>query len=419
MSFKKAETTLASAVADNGTFTVSYPAGTQAGSYAGAHAHKMWAAGHQKMYSAPNDFTLSFGASDITVTYKGSTTLPAGSRVQLQLDILGADDGEPAKAVVNGQIVDGHLAILDLGSPITADADGFAASQTVTGAGTAFALNGVLVSNGVGINDVPRNVVAAWTNTAVLTITGTDVDGYEMVETSASGTSHTGTKAFKTITSVTTSATVTSATVGQGVAIGLPVYLPGASHVIAELKNGVVTPRRPGVVYLQGRMLAAAVDAGTSYEITSPVAGAVRKLTIISEGSTTTGGAVTVEVATVAVDGLSVTVANSSAAGDIDVDTATLGHASTAVAIGDRIEIIPASAFNAAADLAFILEIDTTAAGQLDGTLVAGVTSAATGTTGDVRGTYSPLTAPDGASGYKLVAILPDPANKGVPQYTG
>jgi hypothetical protein len=418
MSFDIIQTSLSAAVVDNGTFTVSYPAGKSAATYVGAHGHKMGAL--QSIYTAPNDFTLSFGASSITVTWLGDTTLPAGTDVNLQVDRLGTDDGQPEKVVVNHRIVKAPLTLLDLGSPLTADADGVAASQTVTGAGTAFVLNGALASaDGTVTFDTPRNVVGAWTNAAVITITGTDVDGNAVVEKSASGTSHTGTKAFKKITSVTTSATVTSATIGSGVVLGLPCYVPGASYVLAELKNGVALPRRPGTVYLQGRMLAAAIDAGTSYEVTSTVAGVVRKLTITGEGTTTTGGAITVEVNTVAVDGLSVVVANGAAAGEVDSDEATLGHATTVVAVGDRIEIIPASAFNASADMAFVLEIDTSAAGMLSGTFVAGVTSAATATTGDTRGTYSPLTAPDGVTAYALLAAISDPGNIGVAQYTG
>ncbi len=103
----------------------------------------------------------------------------------------------------------------------------------------------------------------------------------------------------------------------------------------------------------------------------------------------------------------------------MDTDVATLGHASAVVAVGTVIELAGDAAFNASADIHYILEIDTTAAGQLTGTFVAGVTSAATATTGDTRGTYSPLTAPDGAAGYGLVVNLPDPGNQGVAQYVG
>jgi hypothetical protein len=106
-------------------------------------------------------------------------------------------------------------------TPTVAAANNISASQTVTGAGTAFVLDGSLLSGGRIILDVARNVVAAWTNTAILTITGKDAYGATLVEVSASGTSHTGAKAFKEITSVTTSATITGATVGTGAVLGL------------------------------------------------------------------------------------------------------------------------------------------------------------------------------------------------------
>lgn len=122
----------------------------------------------------------------------------------------------------------------NLGAPATAAANNVATSQTVTGAGTAFSLNGTLVSGGVATLDVPRNVVAAWTNTAVITITGKDQYGDTVVESSASGTSHTGKKAFKTITGITTSATITGATVGTGVVLGLPYRLDGAYDILAR-----------------------------------------------------------------------------------------------------------------------------------------------------------------------------------------
>lgn len=412
------QTTLSAAVVDNGTFTVSYPTGQSAATYTGAHKHKM--AALQSVYDAPVDFTLSFGASSITVTWKGDTTLPAGTDVTLQVDKLGTDDRQPEKAVVNKRIVKAPLTLLDLGSPGTADADGVAASQTVTGAGTAFVLNGALASaDGTVTFDTPRNVVGAWTNTAIITITGTDVDGNAVVEKSASGTSHTGAKAFKKITSVTTSATVTSATIGSGVVLGLPAYVPNAANVIAELKNGVTLPRRPGVVYLSTVISEALLDAGTSQWVVSPVAGAIRKITTIADATITTGGVITPKIATVAVDGGAVTVANGAAAGEIDSATATLGHASTVVAVGTAIELALDAAFNASSDLHVLIEIDTTAAGQLTGTFVAGVTSAPTATTGDTRGTYSPLTAPDGVTAYALLVSLAGPDDQGVAQYTG
>lgn len=117
---------------------------------------------------------------------------------------------------------------VDLGAPATASANAISLSQGVTG-GVAALLNGAL---GATI-DVPRNVVAAWTNTAVLTVTGRDKYGRLMVETSASGTSFTGKKAFKTIISTVFNATVTGATIGTGTVLGLPYRLGGKFDILA------------------------------------------------------------------------------------------------------------------------------------------------------------------------------------------
>lgn len=424
--FKTSQTTLGSAVATSGTITFSYPANTSAGSFA-AYGHKIWVDKLQKLLSSPSDFTVSFGASNITVTYLGSTTLPVGARVNAQFNIEGDDAGEIVERLEESQVKHsalGNLINVNLGSPDTADADGYCASQDLTSAGvfsvSTTAAAAIAAAALAGTADVPRNVVAAWTGTAVLTITGTDEYGNTIVESSASGTSLTGKKAFKTVTGISSSANITSLTVGTGDVLGLPFFVGSASKVLQELKDGVLLARRPGKVYLNGQMLEAAVDAGTAFNIVSPVAGSIRKLTTISQGTITTGGAITVEINTVAVTGLSVVVADGAVEGEVDSDEpTTLGSSTTVVAVGDRIEIIPAAGFNASADIYFVLEIDVTPAGQLDGIFVAGVSSAATATTGDVRGTYDPNLACDGSTAYNLLIASEDPKYLGVAQYAG
>lgn len=126
----------------------------------------------------------------------------------------------------------------DYGVIAAADADGVSASQSVTVASTPLALiNGALASSGVATFATPRNVVAAWTGTAVITITGTDEYGAILIESSASGTSLTGKKAFKTITSVSLSADVTGLTVGSGVVIGLPHRVDRGCLIMAKVDN--------------------------------------------------------------------------------------------------------------------------------------------------------------------------------------
>ncbi len=294
MSFKIVKASAGSAVATSGTITFSYPAGTNAGSFV-AFGHKLWVDKFQRLLESPTDFTVSFGASNITVTYKGSTTIPAGAALDAQFNQLGEDAGTPEVSPKIEGVQPLLTVKLGLGAPIAADADGVCASQAGTAA-TAMTIDGALASGGVATFDVPRNVVAAWTNTATLTVTGTDVYGNVVKETSGSGTSMAGKKAFKTITSVVPSANITGATVGTGDVFGLPVFLPGTAYILKELQDG------------------AAATAGTA---------------------------------------------------------------------------------------------------------VAGVSSAATATTGDVRGTYDPNAAADGAKVFDLIVALGDPDYKGVAQYAG
>ncbi len=233
--------TLASAVATGGTFTVGYPEGTTNGNYdMGARNYLM---ALQSKFSAPEDITLSFGTSLITVTYNGATTLPAGSEIVLHLDrvggdqIIGTDDDDQAFTLPDS-VSTREVITIDLGSPLAADADGVAVSQSVAG-GADFDIDGALAVDGVVDLGSPRNIVAAWTSTAVVTVTGTDALGNTVVESSAAGTSFTGGKGFKTITSVTSSSSITLATVGTGEALGLPVPIFESGAVLDELEDGV------------------------------------------------------------------------------------------------------------------------------------------------------------------------------------
>src|SRR5690606_3824873 len=126
-----------------------------------------------------------------------------GTTVTLQLNQRGVDDGK-APSWLDGmkRMSFGTVVRLDLGAPDAADPNGIVESQDLTSAGvySTLAFNGVYgdpYSNDYAVLDVPRNVVAAWTNAAVLTVTGEDEYGDTIVESSASGTSFTGKKAFK------------------------------------------------------------------------------------------------------------------------------------------------------------------------------------------------------------------------------
>jgi hypothetical protein len=424
MSFKTSETTIGTAVATSGTFTLAYPSNTSAGTFA-AFGHTLWVDKFQRLLTSPSDFTVSFGASNITVTYLGSTTTPVGARVNGQMNIDGVDNGELTTRLQRPTVKDAFLTSLveiNLGSPDVLDANGVIASQDLTAAGVfsvdVTAAAAIAAAALLGTMDVPRCLQAAWTTTSVLTITGTDVDNNVLVEVSASGTSHTGTKAFKTVTDVSASISITSLTVGTTDVLGLPFFISDASQIISELEDAALLVRNNAKHYIQDRMLEAAVDAGTALNIVSTVAGQIIKLTTIADGGITTGGEVTVKIGTTLVDGLSVTIGAASE-GEVDSDTATVGHASAVLAVGDRIQIVPASEFNSSEDIGFVLEVDLTAAQQLNGTLVAGVSAAATGTTGDIRGTYDPTTVMDGSTSIDLLVASADPKYLGVAQFAG
>jgi len=243
MSFKTAEFVISADVADAGTFTVNYPTGFNRGDFEFAVGHYMTINGTR--YNQPEDIGLSFGTSAVTVTNRSGGTIAATgrgffnfARSGQSIAIKGRNGTVPntAKRVNGAQVV-----VINLGAPITADADGICASQSGTAA-TAMTINGALTSGGVATFDVPRNVVGAWTNTATLTVTGTDEYGKTLVETSASGTSMAGVKAFKTITSVVPSANITSATVGSGDVLGLPIHVPKATvgYILKELQDDAV-----------------------------------------------------------------------------------------------------------------------------------------------------------------------------------
>ena len=230
---------LAAAVATAGTFTVGYPTSKDRGSFLQGVDHRLVVLG--RTFVAPEDITISFGATLATITYNGATTLPSGSEFTVQLD----EDGtaNPVFDVASAQQIytPAELVNLNLGSPGAAAANNILISAAVTAVAAATTvLTGALVAGGIAVINARtgRNVVAAWTNAAVLTVRGFDMYGKAITESSASGTSMAGKKAFKTVTSIQFSADVTGCTIGTGNVIGLPAYVPNASQVLKESQDG-------------------------------------------------------------------------------------------------------------------------------------------------------------------------------------
>lgn len=301
MSLKSANGTLASAVADDGTFTISYPDATDAGTFYGAVDHKLVMG--QSTLTAPGDFSLSFGASNITVTNKTGASWASGTEWRISLQTLGKGgdprDNETGFAPKRTAVLGRGLVMVNLGAPDTADVNGI--FESTSQAAGSITLGGALASGGVVTLDVPRNIVvdSGGADTATITFTGTDEYGNTLTEdiTLNGTTAVAGKKAFKTVTAVSSSGAIANgAFAGPGDVLGLPVFLPSTGLILAELEDG------------------AAATAGTA---------------------------------------------------------------------------------------------------------VAGVSTAATATTGDVRGTYDPNSACDGAKDFQLVVALGDASYKGVAQYAG
>lgn len=307
MTHKVVSGTLASAVADTGTFTVSYPARvapenanttTDEGDHYLAMGHKL-VLGQNDVLTYPQDFDITLGASNITVTNRTGSSWPADTDFTLELQEQGKrvyTDDQTTHTMARMTKAFGVL--INLGAPDTADVDGIFEAQS--GAAGALTLDGALVTDGIAYFDVPRNIVidSGGADTATLTFTGTDEYGNTMTEDiQLNGTTAVqGDKAFKTITGVVSDATISNgAFAGPGNKLGLPVFLPSAGNIVKELEDG------------------AAPTAGT-----------------VVAGVRTAGGA--------------------------------------------------------------------------------------TATSGDVRGTYTPNSTPDGAAVFQLLCMLPDPGFRGMPQ---
>lgn len=88
--FAVVETTLVSAVADDGTFTVAYPTGfTQLSFTAGLAKTTGYLIinGNDRWSEADPGFSVSYGASEITVTNLSAMTWAAGSTVKMHLEV--------------------------------------------------------------------------------------------------------------------------------------------------------------------------------------------------------------------------------------------------------------------------------------------------------------------------------------------
>jgi len=136
---------------------------------------------------------------------------------------------------------------------------------------------------------------------------------------------------------------------------------PVAGKIVDVDAQGVwvdfAEPCAPKRIFLPFAINQTDLLAGTSAEIVCPVAGAITSMSVIVQAAVTTGGDVTASVGGVAVNGLTCAVANGAAKGTIVTDQPTAGHATTVVAAGSRIQVIPAAAFDTAGAVSGFVEI--------------------------------------------------------------
>ncbi len=258
---------LGAAVADAGTLTASYPAGTDEGHFTFNRHHKLMMNSTEMAF--PADFTLTFGTSNITITNASGAAWPVGARLYLQLDKTGINDtddnpGSPRVSILK-------LVQIDLGAPDVLDADFIIKAATSTelpdtetvtytpdtdGTTPTDGAGPVVVKGGINYweLDVPRNLVSTVTHgssVVAMTWTATGLDEFgnvlsETVTVAATGTSQVDAtlKAFKHVRSIAlvavADAEANTVNLGTGDVLGLPVFLPSLDHVVLELQDNVI-----------------------------------------------------------------------------------------------------------------------------------------------------------------------------------
>lgn len=412
---------LAVALVQSGTLAFTYPAGFNKGDFTTYNAELV--TGSNDRFTVDNgDFTVSLGNTTATITFQAATSIPAGTSVILGLDAAGAEpykDQADSKVTIKDAVVKTLLRV-NLGNPATASSNGIASALVATSTAKSYTLADCVTAfkTAGGFLDVPRNVYLTGSASSdhVVTITGKDIYNQVMIEniTLNSTTPVYGLKAFNQITNINVAAGAASKTVDVGFynALGLPVFLKSWDNIhrqtvdaeVIATNNKIRVDIAPAIV---------AINAGTSQYNVSPVYGFIAKCSLAICAAFTTGGAVTVNIATVPVVGLSVPV-STGAAGTVYTDTSTAEFGATGeIAKDASFELAFASALDSVGNFAGFVEITP------GGLVVAGVETVPTATTGDVRGTWTPPTALtcNGSRTYILDLLVNDPGYIGIQQY--
>lgn len=125
MSFVVTTVVLASAIADDGTLTLAYPAGTNQAYFTGANAASDGVAivNDNDVYpQADPGIDLTYGASNITLTNRSGVAWPAGATVRVQLGRAGDNRPgfQPGTAIADVAAAGGTYAQAEVNAAISA-----------------------------------------------------------------------------------------------------------------------------------------------------------------------------------------------------------------------------------------------------------------------------------------------------------
>ena len=259
MAFLSLNATPSAAVATNGTIAFTLANASLWGQVKNEGGHQMYSRGLQAMFNFnAGDFTLSASSTTVTLTYKGTSTIPANTLCELQLQTAGENNylGDGKGTVLDQREVVkdafGNIRAnvarpirVEFGAPATASATAILNAQ-------ALAVTTVVTLATPFIMDVPRGLTikSSGADTAVITFRGFDEYNVAMSESlTLNGTSAVnGKKAFKTVVSYQAAAGAPSNNLSIGTqagVFGLPFFLAGgtsagAGYILKEVQDGTV-----------------------------------------------------------------------------------------------------------------------------------------------------------------------------------
>lgn len=241
MAFILVDTVIASAVAQNGTFTVAAPNVATVGAIKHTGGHKLVVRGMNAVFNFPNDFSVSWSGATATITYLGATTIPAGSAAKVQFEVEGDDVNFPyhnknanlfdtSGAAVNpyrGSF--GQVFRVDFGAPATASATAVIATRALS---TTVLATLTAAEQVTATLEIPRTLAvksSTTDTTQVVTVRGFDEYGAALSEsfTLNGTTAVVGLKAFKRVVSLQSDITL-AGTISVGTNVGgwgLPYFL--------------------------------------------------------------------------------------------------------------------------------------------------------------------------------------------------